>query len=211
MGDKTNNFPTLNHLPISQLAEQQQPQGQLNNCVLHTIATMINIHFGRDMDGAALAKRIDENWPSMPFFYRMAPNWATTPRQARRIIQLLAEENNFTANCSLGRYSDEYLMNLLQYSPKHYPIMTFVWINDRLNLISHKGAHPYPMHSPTGMGAHTMLLAAYHPENRDKNGVPHPWGFVNSWVEEGITDIFWMSEETWKSVFKLKTLIVTLN
>jgi hypothetical protein len=211
MNKKITNFGHLNHLPISTLAAKQQSQGKLNNCVFHTIATIMNIRFNWEINGTDLAKEFDDAWWKTPFRYRMWPNWATAPFQARRVFHKKARDLDFPLQCRLGRFSDQYLINTLRYSPNRYPIVTFIWFKDRLYLKSKKNGKPYPMQSAPGIGAHTMLLAAYNPEHRDEHGIPHPWGFVNSWVREPLEDIFWMSEETWQNTKKLRTLMVILK
>ena len=211
MSDTAKNFGNLNRLPISALAEKQQSQGKLNHCAYHSIATVMNIHFGWHIDGAELAQEFDSRWWRTPFRYRMWPNWATAPFQAQQVIRKIARDLKFPLRTQLKKFSDTYLINTLHYSPNHYPVVTFLWLKGPLQLQSHKGARAFPIKSLPGFGAHTMLLAAYNPENRDDNGVLHPWGFVNSWATPGITDLFWMSEETWQKTFKLRTLMIILN
>lgn len=205
------NFGHLNHLPIARLTKEQQSQGKLNNCAFHSIATVMNLHFGWEIDGAELAGEFDESWWSTPFWYRLWPNWATAPFQARRVFRKKAREFGFPATFQLRKFSDAYLINTLRYSRNRYPIVTFIWAKQPLKLVSHKGKHLFPMQTLPGFGAHTMLLAAYNPNNQTADGIVHPWGFINSWATEGITDIFWMSEETWKKTWKLRTLMVILT
>ncbi|MBI9050422.1 MAG: hypothetical protein JEZ00_13455 [Anaerolineaceae bacterium] len=214
MSDSSSNITHINnlkHLPTADLAKVQQFQDCKNNCVLHTIASILNLHYGSEVDGAALAKSIDENWPKMPFLYRMAPNWATTPRQARRILQMLAHQGNLQIQTHLGVFSDEYLKNILRFSLNTYPILTFYWVSKGPQLLTQRGNFELTMQTNPGFGAHTMLLAAYNPQRVDKHGLPHPWGFINSWADKTISDLFWMNEETWQRLKKLKTLLVTLT
>ena len=211
MNKQITNIGHLNRRPLSFLAAKQQSQGKLNNCVFHTIATILNIHFGWEEDGADLAKQFDAAWWKTPFYYRTWPNFATTPAQARCIIRKKAGQHNFSVQFQLKHFSDTYLINTLRYSHNRYPMITFFWAKKPLKLISHKGKQHFPMQALPGPGAHTMLLAAYNPDNKTADGIAHPWGFVNSWATKDITDIFWMSEETWQNTKKLRTLMVILN
>ena len=206
-----NNFGHLNRLSIPALAEEQQFQGKLNNCVFHTIATIMNIHFGWKINGADLAREFDQAWWKTPFWYRLWPNWAAAPFQTKRVFRKKAKELHYPVQFQLKYFSEPFLINTLRYSHKRYPIITFVWAKKPLKLVSHKGKRLFPMQSLPGPGAHTMLLAAYDPNHKTADGVVHPWGFVNSWATDDITDLFWMSEETWQTTKKLRTLMVILN
>ena len=43
-----------------------------------------------------------------------------------------------------------------------------------------------------GIGGHIMILAAYDPEHRNKDGVLTPWGFLSSWGS--IEELYWMTD-----------------
>ena len=201
---------TLNHLSAAALAQYQQSQGQSNNCALYTLTTLLNIRFGLDMHGADLAKSIDEHWAEKPFYYRVAPNWATLPGQSRRVIHKLAQERQFQVRTELGCFSDAYLRDILAYNPNTYPVMTFFWVGNGPKLISHQGSRPIEMHANGRIGGHTMLLAAYDAGHTDQAGLVYPWGFINSWATGDVTDIFWMDEATWRRLVHLKTLLVRI-
>ena len=202
---------TLNHVSIETLASYQQSQGTSNNCVLHSIATVLNMQLGTQLSGTELAQKIDALWTRKPFLYRTYPGFATTPGQAKRIIILLAREYMFKVHMRLFRPNDLYLQDLLRFSKNTYPIVTVLWITRVPTLLTHQGVTEIPMHAAAKIGGHTMLLAAYDPTVVDHAGVSHPWGFINSWATGPSRDIFWMSQDTWTHLIKLNTLLVQFD
>lgn len=202
---------TLNNQSIQTLAAFQQCQGTSNNCVLHSIATMFNMQFGSQLDGKVLAKSMDDSWTRKPFLYRTYPRWATTPGQAKRIIQSIAKRDNIKVRTRLFLPSNATLQEILQTSINTYLIVTIFWIYTIPNLITHQGGRVIRMQAAGKPGGHTMLLAAYDPSHTDEAGIPHPWGFINSWATGPSQDIFWMSQDTWDHLIKLNTLMVQFD
>jgi hypothetical protein len=198
----------LNNHPIEILAGYQQSQGSSNNCVLHTIATVLNLQFGSQFDGGKLAKQFDAQWMRRPFRYRTFPGWATTPAQAQRIIHTMARQQTFSVRTRLIQPGDAYLQDILRYSKNTYPIITMLWITRPPTLITRQGHGDVRIQAAAKLGGHTMLLAAYDPARVDQAGLPHPWGFINSWSAGNNQDLYWMDQATWHRMIKLKTLLV---
>jgi hypothetical protein len=103
------------------------------------------------------------------------------------------------------------LQDTLTYSRNIYPIVTFIWFANGPRLLTRRMDEEFTMHAASGFGAHTMLLAAYDPAHTDQHGLPFPWGFINSWADETITDLFWMDAATWQRLPRLKTLLVSFG
>jgi hypothetical protein len=198
----------LNRFSLDQLASVQQAQGLTNNCALYTITSLLNLQLGSQLDGAALAEQINAGWLPKPFVYRVAPNWATTPRQAQRVLYMLARRETFRLQTQLRTTRDAYLRDILAYSRNTYPIVTLWWLRNGPKMLSHRNEREIYKQPVKGPGAHTMLLAAYDSSHTNQIGQPYPWGFVNSWADESYTDIFWMDEATWQRLYKIKTLLV---
>ncbi|MBI9081927.1 MAG: hypothetical protein JEY79_19575 [Pseudodesulfovibrio sp.] len=202
---------SLKKQPIQTLASYQQCQGTSNNCALHSIATVFNLQFGSQLDGRVLAKSMDDSWTRKPFLYRTYPGWATTPGQAKRIIQSIAKRDNIKVRTRLFLPSDTTLQSILRNSNNSYLIVTILWIYTTPSLITHQEGSVIRMQAEGKPGGHTMLLAAYDPAHTDEAGLPHPWGFINSWATSPSQDIFWMSQDTWDHLIKLSTLFVQFD
>lgn len=202
---------SLNRIPPAQLWHYQQQQGQSNNCALHSLAAMLNLHYGMNLEGSTLARRIDSSWWRHPLRYRMAPGWATHPLQAQRVLAWLSRELGFQFSCRLLRTQSAYLLDLLRFQRNTYALITILWWGSGPQMLTRQQGKNIFMHTNSRMGGHTMLLAAYDPERVDDEGIHYPWGFINSWATPYTQDLFWMDQETWQRMIKLRTLVARLS
>jgi hypothetical protein len=154
---------------------------------------------------------MDDSWTRKPFLYRTYPGWATTPGQAKRIIESIAKRDNFKVHTRLFHPSDTMLQEILRTSTNTYLIVTIFWLYTIPSLITHQEGNVLRIQAGGKPSGHTMLLAAYDPAMMNSAGEPHPWGFINSWATGPSQDIFWMSQDTWDHMLKLSTLMVQFD
>jgi hypothetical protein len=174
----------------SELARYQQFQIG-NTCALHCISTAIQILTGRIIHPSELAEELD----ALPFLRRLPYRWwkdgPVSPIQQVTRIRKLTKELNLPLSTKLTHPIPNELIVLIR-EPDTVALVTIGWLKGNAPAITlGDGNTSYADNSQINW--HTMVPAAYDPTRRDIAGLVKPWGFINSWVNQG-DKLFWIPD-----------------
>jgi hypothetical protein len=177
-------------LPEKNLAQYQHNQVG-NTCTLHCIRAAIQILTGKKISAEELAEEVD----ALPFFTRLPYRWwkdgPVSPSQQVAIVRKMAEELNLPLSARLTHPKPDDLITLIR-QPDTVVQVTIGWIKQNAPAITlGDGTVSYTPNSLINW--HTMIIAAHDPTHRDIAGLVKPWGFINSWVNQG-DKLFWISD-----------------
>lgn len=177
-------------MPEKILAEYQNSQVG-NTCTLHCIRAAFQILTGRTISADDLAEEID----ALPFLQRLRYRWwkdgPVSPIQQVSIIRRLAGELSLPLSARLAHPKPHELVALIS-QPETAALVTIGWMKGTAPAITlGNGNTSYA--DNTRLNWHTILAAAYDPTHRDIVSQVKPWGFINSWVNQG-ESLFWISD-----------------
>ncbi len=177
-------------MPEKGLAEYQHNQVG-NTCTLHCISATVQILTGRTISAEDLAEEID----ALPFLTRLPFRWwkdgPVSPIQQVLIVRKLAKELNLPLSAELTHPKTNELIAIIRKPGTVCPV-TIGWMKGNAPSITlGDGSTSYADNSRINW--HTMIAAAYDPFHRDNTGQVKPWGFINSWVNQG-NHLFWISD-----------------
>jgi hypothetical protein len=187
-----------------------------NTCTLHCISAAIRILTGRIIPAEDLADEID----ALPFFTRLPYRWwrdgPVSPSQQVAIIRKLAKELNLPLSVRLAHPKPDDLITLIR-QPDTVVQVTIGWMKGNAPSIT-LGDGNISYADNTHINWHTMIAASHEPTHRDIIGQIKPWGFVNSWVNQG-DYLFWISDadfiRSWSFYTPFggcrSTVIITMN
>ena len=188
----------MHDLSFRSLSEEQLAAFQTaqhgNNCTLHAISAALDLLCGVRLPPAELIRQTDRLWWHGHFF-RLAPGWAVPPLMQARLVNYLATSYSLPVRARKFHLSPEILHGLAG-NESLLALVTLYWLPGHAPAIYY-GRDANNLNATGGMGAHTMLFAAYDPSHFNAAGSPSPWGFVNSWVEQG-SSLYWMTDRDFK-------------
>jgi hypothetical protein len=202
---------------LSEKSLAQYQHNQIGNtCALHCICTAIQILTGRTISAEDLAEEID----ALPFLTRLPYRWwkdgPVSPSQQVTLIRRLAKELNLPLSARLTHPKPNDLIALIRETAT-VALVTIGWMKGNAPSIT-LGDGNISYADNTRINWHTMVPAAYDPTHRDIIGQVKPWGFVNSWVNQG-DYLFWISDADFISSWSFytpfggcrSTVIITLH
>ena len=188
------------------LAEYQHVQVG-NTCTFHAISSALRLLIGFDLDPQGLSDEIDHLWWQFKPM-RIFPCWAVTPRQQAKIIRYVKIKYNLPIKVQFSHAEPNTLFDLLS-TPKTACLVTLLWGYKRSPGIYY-GKSSNNTNSGKMPSGHTMLLAAYDPLHHLWDGTQAPWGFVNSWINNG-SYLFWMQNEAFQKSWHFMLPFVGFN
>jgi len=187
---ETNPLACLAGMSEKSLAEYQHVQVG-NTCALHCICTAFHILTGKIISPVDLAEELD----ALPFLRRLPYRWwkdgPVAPIQQVSLIRYLARELTAPLSARLTHPTAIELITQIR-QPGIVTLVTIGWLKGSSPVISlGEGTISYADNAHTSW--HTLIAAAYDPDHKDSTGNLKPWGFINSWVNQG-NKLFWMSD-----------------
>ena len=127
-------------------------------------------------------------------FYRLLPKQGITHPCSTPGRIILPKRAISPSRAQLLHINPE-LLRLTAEADKVASLVTIYWWFGKSPAIYYKD-QPTNYNRPEGASGHTMLFAAYDPEHKSGD-ISTPWGFINSWVDEG-SGLFWMSDQDFR-------------
>lgn len=199
-------FPkTLHTKSEASLAGYQSNQVG-NSCTLHTISAGLRLLVNYHIDPMDLSDEVNRLWWRGRFM-RLAPDWAVTPRMQVRIVRYLARTRFLPVSASFQHGNPGLLIDSLA-NPTTIPIITIFWLKNQAPAIYYANSTGN-YNASHSIGAHSMIFAVYDPNHHSGNQVT-PWGFINSWKDNG-SHLFWMSDEDFLKSWGIKLPFMGYN
>ena len=179
---------SLRALPETKLAGFQTLQIG-NDCGIHSLIAAIGLLTGVKLNPNEVIKEAIRLWWRGHFF-RVFPNSAIFPGMQVRILRWLAKKHDLPLSARVLHLSPEILRASAEADNLASLITIYWWHGHSPKIYYRDQAKNY--NRENGISGHSMLFAAYDPDHTN-DGIPTPWGFINSWVAGG-SGLFWISD-----------------
>lgn len=169
-----------------------------NTCSFHAISTGLKMLLNFSLDPNSLSDEVNRLWWRGRFM-RVFPNWAVTPRMQVRIVRYLSRLHKLPISASFHHGDPENLPNILadQFT---IPIVTILWPWRKAPQIFLGGTN-HNFNSTRSAGGHSMIFAAYNPNQTTDGHFITPWGFINPWIDNA-RHLFWMTDEDFRRAWR---------
>lgn len=182
-------------LPEKNLAKFQSQQTG-NDCAIHSIVAAIELLTNVRLDPQEIIKEVNRIWWRGSLF-RLAPKSGITPPLQARLLRYLAKKHNLPLKAKVFHLSPE-LLRATAEAENITSLVTIYWWFGHSPSIYYMD-RPKNYNKLKGASGHTMVFAAYDPQHF--SGEVHtPWGFINSWVNQG-TGLFWMEDKEFQKTW----------
>ena len=180
---------SLHSLPEKNLAKFQSQQTG-NDCAIHSLVAAIELLTNIKLDPQGIIEEVNRIWWRGRFF-RLAPKSGITPPMQVRLLGYLAKKHDLPLTAKLFHLSPELLQTTAE-AETMASLVTIYWWFGRSPAIYYMDS-PKNYNALKGANGHTMVFAAYDPEHYSGD-VHTPWGFINSWITQGM-GLFWMEDK----------------